>query len=86
MKKDLKSPEEMFLRLNNISMSQKKLAEEKLAIQTELYERFEDYEFPITIDEKLKHYRIHKPEGKFVYNVVYEVGSRVKSVKLWSDK
>lgn len=42
-----------------------------------------DYDFPVNTKEgKAIHVRVYKPEGFFVYNREFEVGTRVKAKNL----
>lgn len=81
-----KTPEEVFKRLQEIKEQQKVLAEEQHQLLSEFYDEFQDYEFPIKDDDKDKFFRVYEPEGRFVYNVKYEIGLRAKPLKLYSEK
>lgn len=73
-------------RLQEIGDSIKTLTEEKNKILSDFYEEYEDYELPIDVDGKTKYMRVHKPDGRYVYNIEYELGVRVTPKKKFEDK
>ena len=64
----------------------KLLSEEILKLQSDHFAIYEDAETPILVEDKPKFFRVHKPDGRFVYNVEFDIGVRAKAVKIWEEK
>ena len=61
----------------------KTAVEAKSKLLQDFYDKYEDYELAVMIDGKEKFIRTYKPEGRFVYNTLLEVGLRVKAQNLF---
>lgn len=80
------TPQEVLNRLEEISEIIKSLSEEKSMLVNEFFNKYQDYEFPVTDKEgKDKYFRIYEVDGRFVYNTKFEVGLRVKPVKVYEE-
>lgn len=79
------TPQQVLNRLEEISELIKSLSEEKSMYVNEFFSKYQDFEFLVTDkDGKDKFFRIYEVDGRFVYNSKYEVGLRVKPVKVYS--
>ena len=85
MLENFKTNEEVFHRLDEINETIKTLAEEKAQLMDEFFNKYGDFEFPVTVEDKLKYFRVYEVEGRFVYNTKYDVGLRMKPVKIFGE-
>jgi hypothetical protein len=49
------------------------------SMQQDFVGRFGAYEYPVEIDGKKKWARVFEAKGRYVYNVKYELGERLKA-------
>lgn len=81
------NPTAVYSRLEEIGEIMNALSEEKINLMTRFFNDYQDYEFPVTDkDGKEKYFRVYEVEGRFVYNTKFELGLRVKPVKIYEGE
>lgn len=69
-----------YNRMEILKEQSKAIHEEQAKLMQEFYEKYSIFELPIfDKDGKEKFIRVYEPEGRFVYNVKYELGLRAKA-------
>ena len=81
-KVSINNPQEVHDRIFELKEQIKKAQEEIIAIQEAWYAKNEDYESPILVDGKEKYFRVYEPDGRYVYNIKYDIGVRVTPKKV----
>jgi hypothetical protein len=72
--------QEFYNRMEELKEQSKAIHEEMNQLMEEFYKEYQLFELPIKdVDGKEKYVRVYEPEGRFVYNVKYELGLRVKA-------
>lgn len=77
----MKTAQEFYDRVTELKDNAKVIYEELDKLFEDFAKENGDFELPILDkDGKAKFVRVYEPEGHFVYNKKYEVGTRVKAV------
>lgn len=69
-----------YNRIEELKTQSKAIHEEQAELMETFYKKYQLFELPIfDKDGKEKFIRVYEPEGRFVYNVKYELGLRAKA-------